>query len=576
MSEEPESMCALDVGSACVKAVLLDRVGDSHRFVARGAAPQVAAVSPFKALSAGLLAALGDLEDNSGRRLRGTDDLPITPEQLGWGVDATAGTVSTGCLEVALASVADDAAGRCAEAALHSVPSHLALKITGREMRAHRDAFERFAEELRNHPPHVVILVGGYDRKPERAVVAGADALATAAALIRPQERPLLVYAGPQAFRPQVAAIVGERMAVHMVDNVAPDERHANPGPLAAELDALCLTAVGRDTPGMGLVHRWCGSAMSTVSRALMRVYNYPGVDVLAAEIGADYTVLARPAQAKALVQAGAGLGQGARALLDESGPRAIARWLPEGLDEKGVADWAMNKSLRPWLVAANPAERALELAFARECLAKAWRSARQAWSDDGRPQPTALPKADMLVIGGGLLARARSAADAATLLLDGLQPYGVCRIAYDTAGLGPALGSLVDVNPAAVRSVLEQDAIAVLGTVVAPAGQGKVGRGCLHVELAMPEGQSLVLDLEAGGITRVPLALGAKARAVIRPARPFDVGAGPGQTLEISLEGGSLGIIIDVRGRPLPDPESLPDRIATLQRWSAALQVPG
>jgi hypothetical protein len=249
-----------------------------------------------------------------------------------------------------------------------------------------------------------------------------------------------------------------------------------------------------------------------------------------------------------------------------------MARWLFDGSGESEVADWGMSKGLRPWLVASSAGERAMELAYARESLSQAWRAACDAWPDDGRPLPGNLPKVDMLVIGGGLLARARSGADAAMLLLDGLQPYGVCRMAYDTAGLGPALGSLVDVNPGGVRSVLEQDAIEVLGTLIAPSGQGRGGHPALRIALLMPDGRTLALDLEAGGITRVPLAPGAKARAAIRPSKSFDVGAGPGQSLEIGLEGGSLGIVIDTRGRPLPDPRSLPDRVQVLQRWAAAL----
>ena len=56
---------------------------------------------------------------------------------------------------------------------------------------------------------------------------------------------------------------------------------------------------------------------------------------------------------------------------------------------------------------------------------------------------------------------------------------------------------------------------------------------------------------------------------------RGFDVGAGPGKTVETELEGGTTGIIIDCRGRqPFVIPESPAERVEWLTRWTGELNA--
>ncbi len=67
----------------------------------------------------------------------------------------------------------------------------------------------------------------------------------------------------------------------------------------------------------------------------------------------------------------------------------------------------------------------------------------------------------------------------------------------------------------------------------------------------------------------------GGNAKAVFKPARGFDMGAGPGKALEAEIEGGTTGIIIDCRGRqPFVIPESPKERVEWLGRWTDALDA--
>jgi len=571
---EPESMVALDVGSAFVKAILIDRVGDTHRFISRGLAPQLGP-DERGSLSMSLMEALSDLEANSGRAIVGIDGLPIIPEELGSGVDAVGSTMSVlGYLEAAVAALNEDRSLGLAEAALRSVPSKITAKITGKEIVARGDAFAEFAEALRDRPPHIVVLVGGGNRKPDRVVVTMAEAIAVAASLIRPQVRPVLVYAGPDSLRSGIIAAVSERMQVRVVENVAPDARSANLAPLREELDSIYVSAVMKGMHDRESLEKWSSSGMLSVGRAMLKLFSRPGVDVLAADVGARSTVLVRSSGSQVLVEPECGVGDGAAHLLERLGVESVGRWFVEEISPGTTEAWALNRKLRPWIRSSGQVDRQIEMGFARAALGVALRSAMEAWPDGRGRYPDVSPVVDMVVGGGGVLSRAESTAEVASALIDGLQPAGVCRLALDWGNLSPGLGSLVTAHPGAVRAVLERDAILVLGTLVAPIGRGKWGKRALRVELVRPDGESLLVDVEAGSMVRVPLQEGVVARARIYPTRQYDMGTGrSGQALEVEVEGGRLGLIIDARGRPLPEVERLPDRAKYLRQWAAALR---
>jgi hypothetical protein len=49
-------------------------------------------------------------------------------------------------------------------------------------------------------------------------------------------------------------------------------------------------------------------------------------------------------------------------------------------------------------------------------------------------------------------------------------------------------------------------------------------------------------------------------------------VGLGPGRAGELDVNGSSLGIVIDARGRPLNLPDDGNQRRALLKKWQAAV----
>jgi hypothetical protein len=81
-------------------------------------------------------------------------------------------------------------------------------------------------------------------------------------------------------------------------------------------------------------------------------------------------------------------------------------------------------------------------------------------------------------------------------------------------------------------------------------------------------------IALRFGDLIKLPLGVDEKAKVELYPERGFDVGEGPGKSLEALITGGQVGVIIDCRGRPLLLPEDKNERINALRRWTEAMEM--
>jgi hypothetical protein len=104
--------------------------------------------------------------------------------------------------------------------------------------------------------------------------------------------------------------------------------------------------------------------------------------------------------------------------------------------------------------------------------------------------------------------------------------------------------------------------------------GLAKEGSPCVSVRIERPDGTSEEKSLAFGGMALMSLDPGVKARAIIRPARGFDMGMGKGKEITNEINGGAVGVIIDARGRPLNLPAARDERVRKLKEWNAALAM--
>jgi hypothetical protein len=125
-----------------------------------------------------------------------------------------------------------------------------------------------------------------------------------------------------------------------------------------------------------------------------------------------------------------------------------------------------------------------------------------------------------------------------------------------------------------AAWSIFDKDCLVRMGTNIAAAGTGKVGEHCMTVELDKSSGEHVKEELNFGEIKIVELGEREEAKAMITPAKEFDVGAGPGKELETTVSGGVAGLMLDARGRPLHLPENESQRKELLLSWFKSVQL--
>ena len=253
-----------------------------------------------------------------------------------------------------------------------------------------------------------------------------------------------------------------------------------------------------------------------------------------------------------------------------------ILRWVHLDMDERELRNRVKNKMIRPTTIPQTLEALVFEQAVAREALRLAYlqhkefattlkgvqqqRTVGDVFSQEtGGASLVDNMKLDLLVASGGVLSHAPRMHQTAMLLIDAFEPEGFTTLAKDSIFMMPHLGVLSSVHEKAAMEVFEKDCLIVLGTCVAAAGQGKPGKPCF--KYAIEGGATASGELMYGDLERIPLGIGETAEVEVHPSRGFDLGNGPGRSVKRTVKGGTVGIILDARGRELVLPEEQAQR---------------
>ena len=71
-----------------------------------------------------------------------------------------------------------------------------------------------------------------------------------------------------------------------------------------------------------------------------------------------------------------------------------------------------------------------------------------------------------------------------------------------------------------------------------------------------------------------IELGIGETAEVEVSPVRGVDLGGGSGKTVKRTVKGGTVGIILDARGRPLTLPDEDEARREAVRRTIDAIQL--
>lgn len=584
-----------DCGSTTTKAVLITSRGNRYRLTARAEVPTTVEV-PRADVMAGVLGAVGEVAVAAGRKLLTADGAHlIIPAQEQVGVDLYLSTSSAGggLRMLVMGAVRGMSAASAERTALGAGAIVTDVLAFGDDL----SLAERITL-LRERRPDMILLSGGTNGGGTGQVIGLAEQIAAAAPRPRYGEDRLLpvIYAGNREARGKVAAALGDRVELIVVDNLRPTLEEENLGPARRQIHAVFLSHVMANAPGYGGLSDMCGVPVMPTPAAcgamVRRLAAERGGDVLAVDVGGATTDVfsVRQGVLSRTVSANLGLSYSIGNVCQEAGATRLRRWLPWEMPVAELNDRIMNKMIRPTTVPHSVTDLVLEHAAAREAVRLACAQHQAASQElkgvrrlrslgetfaEGDPGITAdLRRVDIIVGSGGVLAKAPRRRQAALVLIDAVQPLGVTELVLDAASVLPHLGVLATVDAGAAFDVLENDCLLPLGVCVAPAGRRRrPGRLLVRCCLVGAAGDEAV-DLCAGELRCLELAPGAQAHLSLAPVRGVDVGAGPGRPLQRVVHGGDVGVVLDGRGRPLVWPGDPADRRRLVRQWHDALDL--
>ncbi|HRK22264.1 MAG TPA: glutamate mutase L, partial [Fimbriimonadaceae bacterium] len=606
MPEDIRRIVATDCGSTTTKAILIERnPSGAYRLVARGEAPTTVE-RPFEDVTIGVLNAVTELEEitetavpetegfKPGRRKLINDGqvwkLNKQGKKLGdrsADLDASDLYVSTssagGGLQMMVAGVVKAMSAESAERAALGAGAILMDTLAVDDGRKDYQKVER----LRQLRPDIILMSGGTDGGTKSHLIDMAEVVRRADPKPRFGDMKLpIIYAGNKDATTEVGQVLGADIALKVVANLRPTLDRENLDPARDEIHEMFLEHVMQQAPGYSKLLEWTSEEVMATPNAvgkLMKTYaDQEKINVLGVDIGGATTDVFSVFGGvyNRTVSANLGMSYSICNVLKEAGIENIARWLPFEIDPSEVRNRLRNKMIRPTTIPHTYEDLLIEHAVAREALRLAFdhhkslarglkgsqqqRDVGQIFDQKESGQTLVnMMLLDMVIGSGGVLSHAPDRAQSALMMMDAYQPEGITMLTVDSIFMMPHLGVLSEHFYQAAKEVFEYDCIVKCGHCISPVGTAKEGEPCVRIH-----GEGVHETVNFGQIKVIPCGREEFKQLDIAPEKNFDVGEGKGKTVSKKLEGGTVGIIVDARGRPFNLPAESATRVAKLREW--------
>jgi uncharacterized protein (TIGR01319 family) len=600
--EDIKVILATDCGSTTTKAILIEYRDGEYRLITRGEAPTTVE-APFEDVTMGVLNAVGEVEELSGRRLLDADRRIISPASGGEGTDIYISTSSAGGgLQMMVAGVVRSMTAESAERAALGAGSIVMDVISSNDKRQPHQQIER----IRQLRPDMILLSGGVDGGTKTHVVELAELISAA------DPKPRLgigyhlpvIYAGNVEAQAEIRETLGNKVNLDMVANLRPVLERENLAPAREKIHDLFMEHVMAQAPGYRKLMAWADAPImptpGAVGLIMKKIAEAEHIQVVGVDIGGATTDIFSVFKGvfNRTVSANLGMSYSVSNVFAEAGLPNVMRWVPFDMDERALRNRVKNKMIRPTTIPQSIEDLIFEQAIAKEALRLAFiqhksfatelkgvqqqRTIADAFEQSSSGETLVnMMTLDMLIGSGGVLSHAPRRQQSALMMIDAFAPEGITRLAVDSIFMMPQLGVLSEVHEKAAIEVFEKDCLIHLGTCVAPAGPAREGRPVCKFQVEFPDGRKESGLLLGGQMLKLPLGIDPEtnlplsAQIVLEPERGFDCGAGPGARRQAKVSGGVVGIIFDGRGRPFNLSElSASDRVRKLKEWMHALDI--
>jgi uncharacterized protein (TIGR01319 family) len=585
---------ATDCGSTTTKAILIEKIDGHYRQTYRGEAPTTVE-EPVADVTIGVANALTELQELAGRRLIDEHGQIIRPANGPDGCDIYISTSSAGGgLQMVVAGVVKEMTAASAKRAALGAGAIVMETLAANDKRRPHEQIQRI-RELR---PDMILISGGTDGGNVNQVVQIAERIAPA----RPQPRfggeykMPVIYAGNKDAASLVVKTFDDTVALTVVDNLRPVLERENLGPARDEIHDLFLEHVMAHAPGYDKLIEWADAPImptpGAVGNILQTIAKKENINVVGVDIGGATTDMFSVFDGvfNRTVSANLGMSYSISNVCAEATLPSILRWVHFDMDERELRNRVKNKMIRPTTIPQTLEALVFEQAVSREALRLAYiqhkefattlkgvqqqRTVGDMFHQQGGGQSIVdNMRLDLLIASGGVLSHAPRMQQTAAMLIDAFEPEGFTTLAKDSIFMMPHLGVLAEVHPQAALEVFEKDCLVYLGTCVAAKGTAKPGKDCFSYRIT---GKTLNESgtMHFGELKLFPLGEGETAKVSVEPTRSFDLGAGAGKPVEREVRGGTVGLILDARGRPLQLPQERSACRQSTTAWVKALDL--
>ena len=560
MSENVNSILAVDFGSISTRAVLIDVVDGAYRLVSRG---ETRSTDGFPAydIRVGLDRVFRQITDATDRQFITETGQVITPEQDNRdGADLFAVTASIGRpLRVVVVGLAENvsikSAMHAANGTYMEVPATISLE-DGRDEEARLNAVVLSY-------PDVIFIVGGTEAGAESSVRRLATVTANAVELINKQRRPVVVYSGNSSLDATMLDLFEPLTQIYIAGNIRPsldNERLDNARLMLGQ--AFDRSAQLRGG-GFEAISEMSDTGVLPAAQSAAILANYlgrTGADPVAVvDMGSSSTTLGMFNDGEIVnsIRTDVGLGHSVESLYESLGVDAVRRWLPFNISQRELTNYVLNKALRPTTIPATLRDLYIEHALLRAGLRRMINELNPNWMT--LPYKT-------IIGAGGALTGTGNPGFSALLLLDAFQPIGVTMLQADPYGLVAAMGAIASYVPDAVVQLIDSKSLLDLACVFSADGSPRVDKPAFNVTISLESGEQIEQVVEGGHLWRYPLAPGRAAEIAIKCARGTSINGK--RRGKLTLMGGIGGLIFDARGRPLPLASAAAGRAEQMPQW--------
>jgi len=376
--EDIKVIVATDCGSTTTKAILIEFVNGEYRLMTRGEAPTTVE-APFEDVTMGVLNAVAEVEELSGRKILDDNGRIISPAKDKVGTDIYISTSSAGGgLQMMVAGVVRSMTAESAERAALGAGAIVMDVIASNDKRLPHQQIER----IRHLRPDMILLSGGIDGGTTTHVVEIAELISAA------DPRPRLgssyklpvIYAGNTQATKAVDDTLGQKVDLKTVPNLRPVLERENLGPAREEIHELFMEHVMAQAPGYKKLMSWADTpimptpgAVGLIIQSIAEQYNIEAVGVDIGGATTDVFSVFRPDTKTPVfnrtVSANLGMSYSISNVFAEATLPMVMRWAPFVMDERDLRNRIKNKMIRPTTIPQAMEELMFEQAVAKEAL---------------------------------------------------------------------------------------------------------------------------------------------------------------------------------------------------------------